>query len=89
MPDIVQSRLEGPGADRQAFAERMVAHRLNAVREAASDAGFTRFEIARSILHYAVEEMMLVGRDPDVIDAALEEAAELAQIVEPFTSSST
>lgn len=83
MPDALQSRLERPGSDRQAFAERMVAHRLNAVREAASAAGYTRFEIARAMLHFAVEEMMVVGRDPDVLDAALEEATSLAALVAP------
>lgn len=81
MSDAAQSRPDGPGAHRQAFADRMLAHRLNAVREAASAAGYTRFEIARAILHFAVEEMMVVGRDPDVLDAALEEATAIAEIV--------
>lgn len=83
MSDVAQSRLDGPGAHRQAFADRMLAHRLNGVREAASEAGYTRFEIARAILHFAVEEMMVVGRDPAVLDAALEEATALAAMVAP------
>jgi hypothetical protein len=81
MSDALQSHLDGPGAHRQAFAERMVAHRLNAVREAASAAGFTNFEIARAILHYGIEEMMFVGRDPELVDAAIEEATAVAQVV--------
>lgn len=81
MSNAAQSRPEGPGAHRQAFADRMLAHRLNGLREAASAAGYTRFEIARAILHFAVEEMMDVGRDPDVLDAALEEATALATMV--------
>lgn len=81
MSDAAQSRPEGPGAHRQAFADRMLAHRLAGVREAASEAGYTRFEIARAILHYGVEEMMLVGRDPEVIDAALEETTTLAETI--------
>lgn len=83
MSDAAHLRPEWRGAHRQAFADRMLAHRLNSVREAASAAGFTRFEIARAILHYGIEEMMLVGRDPDVIDAALEEATSLAALVAP------
>lgn len=81
MFDAAQSRPEGPGTHRQAFADRMLAHRLAAVRQVASAAGYTRFEIARAILHFAIEEMMIVGRDPDVLDAALEEATALAEIV--------
>lgn len=81
MSDAAQSRPEGRGTHRQAFADRTLAHRLKGVREAASEAGYTRFEIARAILRFAVEEMMVVGRDPDVLDAALEEATALAQIV--------
>ncbi len=49
MSDAAQSRPEGPGAHRQAFADRMLCHRLKGVREAASEAGYTRFEIARAI----------------------------------------
>lgn len=85
MSEAASSRLEGAGAHRQAFADRMLAHRLAGVREAARDAGYTRFEIARAILHFAVEEMMAVGRDPDVLDAALEEATSLAALVAPDT----
>lgn len=83
MPDAFQSRPEGPGAHRQAFADRMLTHRLNGVREAASVAGYTRFEIARAILHFAIEEMLIASRDPDVLDAALEEATALAVLVNP------
>jgi len=65
------------------FADRILAHRLEGARGAAGQAGYTRFEIARAILHFAVEEMMLVGRDPNVLDAVLEEANSLAILVEP------
>lgn len=86
MSDAAQSCREGPGAHRQAFADRMLAHRLNGVCEAASAAGYTRFEIARAMLRFAVEEMMVVGCDPELLDAAFEEATFLAAVVESRTA---
>ena len=73
MSDALQSHLHGPGAHRAMFAERWVTHRLKALREAADAAGFSAVEFARAVLHYAVEEMLWVGRDLDVVDAALGE----------------
>jgi hypothetical protein len=81
MSDALQTHLHGPGAHRAMFAERWATHRLEALREAAETAGFNKFEFARAVLHYAVEEMMWVGRDADVVDAALNEAATLAEMV--------
>ena len=74
-------RWTGPGAHRQAFAERALAHKLNTVRDAAGAAGFTKFEISLAMLRYGVREMMVAGRDPDVIDAALAEATALAMVI--------
>jgi len=64
------------------FAERWVTNKLEATRQAADAAGFSRFEFARAVLHYAVEEMLWVGRDEDVVDAALAEATALAALVD-------
>jgi hypothetical protein len=81
MSDALQSRLERQGAHRAMFAERWVTHRLEAMREAAEAAGFNNFEFARAVLHYGVEEMMWVGRDAELVDAAIEEATTLAAVV--------
>lgn len=64
------------------FAERWVTHRMETIRQAAEAAGFSRFEFARAILHYSVEEMLWVGRDAEVVDAALAEATALAALVD-------
>lgn len=69
------------GAERQAFADRAVAHRMHALGDALAISGFTKFEVALAMLHYSVDELMFVGRDPEVLDDALREARELAQIV--------
>lgn len=79
---VENRRWTGQGSHRQAFAERALAHRLKAVKDEASASGFTTFEVSLAILRFGVREMMIAGRDPDVIDAALSEATALARVIE-------
>lgn len=65
------------GAGRQPFADRAVAHCLNA-RDALAESGFTKFVFALAML---IDELLFVGRDPNVVDDALREAREIATLV--------
>lgn len=64
------------------FCERWVTHRIEGVRQAAEAAGLSKFEFARAVLHYGVEEMLLIGRDADLVDAAVAEATLLSAVLD-------